>query len=233
MSDFLDNMGGEDDDTPTAPFWMTTFSDMATLLLTFFVMIVAMSEVEVKKFKEALSYFQGRTSFLSHDAVIPPPRQQIMAQKSEDAAEQEEQFEELLKYLEENDLADKVQVNMTEKGLHVVMSDAVMFRSGEADLIDPARSVLRQIIGLIDDKVKAVIVEGHTDDRPIRTSVFPSNWELSSARATSVVRQLIDQGVPPNRLVAAGFGEFQPIDPGNTEEAFRRNRRIELKLTEK
>ena len=233
MSDFLDNMGGEDDDTPTAPFWMTTFSDMATLLLTFFVMIVAMSEVEVKKFKEALSYFQGRTSFLSHAAVIPPPRQQIMAQKSEDAAEQEEQFEELLKYLEENDLADKVQVNMTEKGLHVVMSDAVMFRSGEADLIDPARSVLRQIIGLIDDKVKAVIVEGHTDDRPIRTSVFPSNWELSSARATSVVRQLIDQGVPPNRLVAAGFGEFQPIDPGNTEEAFRRNRRIELKLTEK
>lgn len=76
-------------------------------------------------------------------------------------------------------------------------------------------------------------VDGHTDVRPITSPEFPSNWELSSARAISVVRQLIDAGVPASRLVAAGFGEFQPIDPGDTEEAYRRNRRIELKLTEK
>ncbi|MCH8239897.1 MAG: OmpA family protein, partial [Proteobacteria bacterium] len=76
-------------------------------------------------------------------------------------------------------------------------------------------------------------VDGHTDVRPITSPEFPSNWELSSARAISVVRQLIDAGVPASRLVAAGFGEFQPIDSGDTEEAYRRNRRIELKLTEK
>jgi len=76
-------------------------------------------------------------------------------------------------------------------------------------------------------------VDGHTDVRPIASAQFPSNWELSAARAISVVQYLIGKGVSPQRLVAAGFGEFQPIDPDRTEEAFGRNRRIELKLTER
>jgi chemotaxis protein MotB len=75
-------------------------------------------------------------------------------------------------------------------------------------------------------------VDGHTDVRPI-IGQFKSNWDLSAARAISVVRYLIDKGVKPSRLVAAGFGEFQPIDPGANEEAYRRNRRIEFKLTER
>ena len=76
-------------------------------------------------------------------------------------------------------------------------------------------------------------VDGHTDRRPIANAQFPSNWELSSARAISVVQFLIARGISPQHLVAAGFGEFQPIDPGDSEDAFRRNRRIELKLTER
>jgi chemotaxis protein MotB len=76
-------------------------------------------------------------------------------------------------------------------------------------------------------------VDGHTDIKPIATPEFPSNWELSSARAISVVRYLMQLGVPANRLVAAGFGEFQPIDAGEDDEALRKNRRIELKLTER
>jgi chemotaxis protein MotB len=76
-------------------------------------------------------------------------------------------------------------------------------------------------------------VDGHTDVRPIASSQYPSNWELSAARAISVVQYLIGKGISPQRLVAAGFGEFQPLDPGTSEEAYRRNRRIELKLTER
>ena len=76
-------------------------------------------------------------------------------------------------------------------------------------------------------------IDGHTDVRPIASAQFPSNWELSAARAISVVQYLISRGVPARRLVAAGFGEFQPLDTEPTEEAFRRNRRIELKLTER
>jgi chemotaxis protein MotB len=76
-------------------------------------------------------------------------------------------------------------------------------------------------------------VDGHTDKRPILGGPFKSNWELSAARAISVVRFLISKGIPPNRLVAAGFGEFQPLDPGDSDAALAKNRRIELKLTER
>ncbi|MFL5000982.1 MAG: OmpA family protein, partial [Xanthobacteraceae bacterium] len=76
-------------------------------------------------------------------------------------------------------------------------------------------------------------IDGHTDVRPIVTAQYPSNWALSSARAISVVQYLIAKGVSPQRLVAAGFGEFQPLDNERTDEAYRRNRRIELKLTER
>ena len=112
-------------------------------------------------------------------------------------------------------------------------SSDVMNAEGSAQIAKIA-SAITQLGSEIPKEINWVLrVDGHTDVRPISSPEFPSNWELSSARAISVVRQLIAQGVPPSRLVAAGFGEFQPIDQGDTEEAYRRNRRIELKLTEK
>lgn len=103
-----------------------------------------------------------------------------------------------------------------------------------AEQIDKLATAIVQLEKEIPKEINWVLrVDGHTDIRPISSPEFPSNWELSSARAISVVRQLIAQGVPPNRLVAAGFGEFQPVDRSDTEDAYRRNRRIELKLTEK
>src|SRR5579883_1666598 len=126
-------------------------------------------------------------------------------------------------------------------GDRFVFQSEVLFTPGSADLSDDAKRQLlplAQALKEISAKIPADInwvlrVDGHTDKRPISTPQFPSNWELSTARAISVVKFLIDQGIPANRLVAAGFGEYQPIDPGNDEAAFRRNRRIELKLTER
>src|SRR5690554_2195761 len=135
--------GGEEDGPPGAPFWMTTFSDMVTLLLTFFVLIVSMSTVEIKKFHDALSYFQGRTSVLVNDAVVQAATQRVINDFR--SREQAQRHEELLEFLHENDLEDKVQVNLTDKGLHVTIMDSVMFESGSAHLIDPSRMVLRKI----------------------------------------------------------------------------------------
>ena len=95
-------------------------------------------------------------------------------------------------------------------------------------------SALTELEGKIPPEIAWVMrVDGHTDINPIATPQFPSNWELSSARAISVVRYLMSQGVKPERLVAAGFGEFQPVDPATSPEAMRKNRRIELKLTDR
>jgi chemotaxis protein MotB len=127
-------------------------------------------------------------------------------------------------------------------GDRFVFQSEVFFDSGQAALrpegkaeLDQLASALLDLEKQIPSEIKWVLrVDGHTDIRPVGAgSPFKSNWDLSAARAISVVQYLIVKGVSPQRLVAAGFGEFQPIDPANTEEAFSRNRRIELKLTER
>ncbi len=127
-------------------------------------------------------------------------------------------------------------------GDRFVFQSELFFDSGTASLRPQGKAELDQLAAALLDLEKQIPpeinwvlrVDGHTDSRPVgATSPFKSNWELSAARAISVVQYLISKSVSPQRLVAAGFGEFQPIDPGTTEEAFSHNRRIELKLTER
>ena len=127
-------------------------------------------------------------------------------------------------------------------GDRFVFQSEVFFDSGQAVLRPEGRAELDKLATALLDLEKQIPseinwvlrVDGHTDTRPLSgTTQFKTNWDLSAARAISVVQYLISKGVPPQRLVAAGFGEFQPIDPGTTEEAHSRNRRIELKLTER
>jgi chemotaxis protein MotB len=127
-------------------------------------------------------------------------------------------------------------------GDRFVFQSEVFFDTGQAALLPDGRAELDQLATALIDLDKQIPgeiawvlrVDGHTDVRPITNSpLFKSNWELSSARAISVVQYLISLGVPAQRLVAAGFAEFQPLDTGTTEDAYKRNRRIELKLTER
>lgn len=135
-------------------------------------------------------------------------------------------------------LADRKDIQVV--GDRFVFQAEVLFPTGSDQVnpqglaaLDQLATALKEIEGKIPPEVNWVMrVDGHTDVRPI-TGLFRSNWELSSARAISVVKFLISRGVPANRLAAAGFGEFQPIDAGRTEDAFAKNRRIELKLTER
>jgi chemotaxis protein MotB len=126
-------------------------------------------------------------------------------------------------------------------GDRFVFQSEIFFDSGQAVLrpegraeLDKLATALLELSGKIPGEIAWVLrIDGHTDVRPIASLQFPSNWELSSARAIAVVQYLISKGISPQRLVAAGFGEFQPLDADKTEEAYRRNRRIELKLTER
>jgi chemotaxis protein MotB len=126
-------------------------------------------------------------------------------------------------------------------GDRFVFQSEVLFDTGSAAIrpegkveLDKLASALAELEKQIPSEIAWVLrIDGHTDVRPISSPQFPSNWELSSARAISVVQYLISRGISPQRLVAAGFGEFQPLDAGTTDDAYRRNRRIELKLTER
>jgi chemotaxis protein MotB len=126
-------------------------------------------------------------------------------------------------------------------GDRFVFQSEVLFDTGSAAIRPEGKGELDKLAAAITELDKQIPpeiawvlrIDGHTDVRPISSPQFPSNWELSSARAISVVQYLISRGISPQRLVAAGFGEFQPLDSGTGEDAYRRNRRIELKLTER
>jgi chemotaxis protein MotB len=126
-------------------------------------------------------------------------------------------------------------------GDRFVFQSELFFERGQAVLRSEATPELDRIAALLLDLQRQIPpdipwvlrVDGHTDTRPIATAQFPSNWALSASRAIAVVQYLMSKGVPPQRLVAAGFGEFQPLDLGASEDAYARNRRIELKLTER
>ena len=126
-------------------------------------------------------------------------------------------------------------------GDRFVFQSELFFDRGQATPRPEALAALDQLASAILELEKqippdinwALRVDGHTDSRPISTPQFPSNWELSAARAIAVVQYLISKGVQPQHLIAAGFGEYQPIDPATSEDALSRNRRIELKLTER
>ena len=125
-------------------------------------------------------------------------------------------------------------------GDRFVFQSEVLFPAGQATISDAGRTemaklaeVIRELITQIPPDVNWVLrIDGHTDKRPINTPEFPSNWELSAARAIAVTKYFVEQGIPAQNLVAAGFGDSRPIDAGDTEEAYARNRRIEFKLTD-
>ncbi len=124
-------------------------------------------------------------------------------------------------------------------GDRFVFQSEVLFRTGEAEIGEQGRRELKKFVDAFKEIMPEIPsdlpwvlqIDGHTDKRPIHTARFPSNWELSTARAIAVANFLIENGIPPERVAARGFAEFQPLDPGDSEEAYRRNRRIEIKLT--
>lgn len=227
----LDATPAPADDEPTAPFWMATYSDMVTLLLAFFVMLVAMSEVEVKKFEEALSYFTGRRGILENEGLMPG----IMGVVAEQTVVQEAlEYEDLARFVQDEELAEAVEVDLTERGIRVTFADSIAFASGSAALTGPARSMLERV-ATSTRIASAVEVEGHTDTQPISTAAFPSNWELSAARAASVVRFLMDQpgALPAGAYAATAYGEHRPRASNATAEGRARNRRIAILLRSK
>jgi chemotaxis protein MotB len=211
---------------------MATFSDMVTLLLAFFVMLVAMSEVEVKKFDEALSYFKGHTGMLEHEmALVAGPATPASAENQ--AVQQADRYEELLEQLAEAGLSDAVEVALTAQGIHLTVLDSVMFASGTAALLPAAERVLSAVAGVVGHDVQGIVVEGHTDSIPIQTATFPSNWELSTARAASVVRFFLDRSdaLPPDRYQAAGYAEHRPRASNATADGRAQNRRVAILIS--
>lgn len=136
--------------------------------------------------------------------------------------------EDLTGYLAEKGLSGSIVVAVEERGLVIRFQDSVLFEKSKADLIAQSRITLKEIAQILIATDNSIRIEGHTDDLPIHTERFPSNWELSTSRATNVLRFLIEEGMPAVRLSAVGYGEYHPLVPNNDEESRRKNRRVDI-----
>jgi chemotaxis protein MotB len=240
--------------------WLLTYADMITLLMALFMVLFSITsvnksklEVLSKSLQEAFSgkVLPGGTSIRDSGAnpkddhpptEAPIPAITTIVGNAESqasvasAAKEQEDFRRLKQqidqYAREHGLQSKVQTVIAQRGLVIrLLTDRVLFDSGAAELKPPAIPVLTKVAGLLRaERAHPIRVEGHTDTVPIRGSLFPTNWELSTARASRVVRFLIDGGVPQRRLSAAGYAALQPIDSNDTAAGRSRNRRVEIVL---
>lgn len=209
--------------------WLTTYSDMVTLLLTFFVLLFSFSAVDESKFAAIISAFQGYFGIFDQGRVMSDQQAVLPFEASELARQQlQNLFEELAEFIQEEGIGG-IELKIEERGLIIRFAEQVFFDLGEAVLKPEARQILARVAGILRDQPNPFRVEGHTDDWPISTARFPSNWELSVHRATNVVRYLIDaEGFDPQKLSAVGYSEYRPIRPNDNAQNRALNRRVDI-----
>jgi len=241
------------------PAWMATFGDMMSLLLCFFVLLLSFSEMNVVKFKRMLGSMDqafgvsartaGVNETLSGDLIelsnsrqqapiasdesspaIPPPMPSPEQREEEEKRKLDQELLEVVdKVIQERGLDDRVEAVLGDKGVTIRADSQLMFQAGQDRLKPEAAAIMEEVAELAALFPYKVLVEGHTDDSPIRTAQFPSNWELSAARAVAGVRHLIDVGkIDPSRIGAAGFADTQPIVSNDSDEGRAKNRRVEF-----
>jgi chemotaxis protein MotB len=223
--------------------WLISYADFITLLFAFFVVMYAVSVVNVGKYRvlsDALGdAFGGRgaASKLDTSAALADPEalplSNIIARKRAEAARRERERLQLLARKLQSSLAPlisagRVRITQTNRGVTVEINASVLFDEGDAALAGNARETLQAVAGLLKDDTHAIEVEGHTDTTPISNAAFPSNWELSAVRASTVVRLFIDSGVPERRLAAIGRGANMPLASNGDPAGRARNRRVAI-----
>lgn len=257
----------KDTDSGNVGSWLTTYGDLMTNLLCFFVLLFSMATVDIEKYEQlskalrasSIGGFSGSGSsyrnnigksiltvnFINPDDtgekkvdnkryiesakdIIIDDREKIMLEKIQQA---ETQLHESIKSL---NLAGIVEIVEENEFLLIRLNDEVLFQSGSAEILESGKNILKTLGEPLVPLDNEILVQGHTDTVPINTPLFPSNWELSTKRATNVVMFLIDSlKIEPSRLTATGNGEFKPIADNSTVEGRRKNRRIELMILKK
>ncbi len=228
---------------PSTPFYMLTFGDLNSLLLTFFVLIVALSTTDIKKFNIVLSSFKGTLGTLEGGATITTEEMLDMGNNPEVMTEEIsfEQAMEIITTLKQEFKAGEIQIHKESRGIVIQVTDNILFQPGEVELKDAnAKDVLKRVGILLNEIVpdRQIRVEGHTDNKDFEAKkLVGSNWELSALRAANVVKYLINEvNVASNRLAAVGYGSEKPIagtKEFQTDEERARNRRVDIVILSK
>ena len=218
--------------------WLISYADFVTLLFAFFVVMYSISSVnegKYKTFSDSLNVAfdqSGKATLLKS----PTAESRQVDKKTQDMIERQRKIQAQMKAVDESlrevmaplITQGLVGVHQTKRGVVVDISASTLFREGEEKLQSGAEETLQQVALVLSRENQSIEVEGHTDDVPIKTAQFPSNWELSAGRASSVVRMLIAYGLPEKRMAAVGLAANQPVVANDTPENRAKNRRVSI-----
>lgn len=220
--------------------WLVTYADMMTLLLVFFVLLFSISALDLQKFRDALQSIQiGLGSDEPPVALLQVlekkemPRQIALENVIGLKSRKDRLLDEISDFIYSYKYSDNIRLDFEGGKVRLRITGHALFDSGSADLNTEAAPILDEITRIVkrypDFKVN---IKGFTDDVPISTPRYPSNWELSAIRATSVLKFLVEKGIDQRRLTATGYGELNPLVPNTTAENRAKNRRVEFVLEE-
>ncbi len=224
-----------DDDAPAGDgaAWMATFADMMTLLLCFFILLLSFATMDVQKFRDAMGSIQEALGVqFEHDgqfeAIASSPLQLDAEEGSGAIGEDRALLDELNAAIAEEGMDDQIGAEIDGRGVVVRIDGQVLYPLGNAELKPEANPILTRIAALVRGTEHRVMIEGHTDDIPIRTARYPSNWELSTARAIAAMQFMVDENVPAERVGVAGYADLRPLEPNDSETHRAANRRVEF-----
>ena len=210
--------------------WITTFNDLMTQLTVFFVLIFSLSTINILDIQSAQISLQTGLGIFEAGKKTSVGLMEPLTSYDIGTATFVKQLEETI---EDVDRKSDIGISYTDKGIIIALDESLLFNSASAKVnpqsFDALDTISTNILNRISNPVR---VEGHTDNIPIKTDVFASNWELSTARAVNVLKYLADKGkVPVKRLSAVGYGESKPLVPNDTENNRKKNRRVDLVIT--
>lgn len=217
-----------------APAWMATFSDMATLLLTFFVLLLSFANMDVQNFKVALGSVKEALGVQDMTKGDFEARSSSLVELNDDAPtvmvnhQSANEVHLLRKYIKERGMQHHIQVMASSTGIILRVKDIALFDTGSDALREDSEPVLNMVQDLFEKSQADLSIDGHTDDIPIASARFPSNWELSAARAAAVLKYYLARDLAGRRLSIAGYGELRPIATNQSAEGRGKNRRVEF-----
>ncbi len=214
--------------------WLLTYSDLITLLMIFFVVMYATSNLNAEKYERMSNSFKG--VFGGGENIVGigggsySSSEEIgLVEKAPNLLDELSNVKtEVDKLINESSLNSVMSTKVEERGLVISFTDRMFFESGKADTTEKMRAELADVSKILKGMSNYIRIEGHTDNIPIKNSQFESNWQLSAARAANVVEDLADLGIPPDRLSAIGYGEYKPIFSNDTEGGRSKNRRVDI-----
>jgi len=225
----------EEDDEPSSPAWMATFADMMMLLMSFFVLIMSFSTMEVDKFKLAMGSLKGALGTLGVQKELRPS-QSWFSPKTQNSHQLKQKsvldhIEKMREQIKKKGLEDQIGIEEEGGEVYIQLKESMLFDSGKAQLKPTYLDLLSLIAKTLFKDAKQIRVEGHTDNLPIQTKEYRSNWELSIHRALNVVKHFVNhENIHPAKLVIAGFGEHKPLVANDSPENRAKNRRVLLNL---